>query len=333
MHVTLSKVVDSLKAAAESSRLRILALLSYGDLTVSDLTDILNQSQPRVSRHLRLLLEAGLIDRYQEGSWAFFRLTDSEDDRAFVKGLLGRLDVADAQVQRDLERLGDVKRRRQEAAREYFSEHAESWDQLRSLHAPDKSVEAALLKLIGKRPFQSMLDLGTGTGRMLEILAPYYTRGVGIDLSREMLAVARANLDRAGVTHAQVRQGDIFAAHVERNAFDLVTVHQVLHYLDDPARAVREAARMLRPGGRFVVVDFAPHALEVLRDQHAHQRLGFSDQQMREWFDAAGLKLEEVQEFKPSGQGDDKLTVKLWLGRDQRLLIANPISNDARVTA
>jgi len=332
MRVPLNKVVDSLKAAAESSRMRILALLSQGDLTVSDLTEILNQSQPRVSRHLRLLLEAGLIDRYQEGSWAFFRLTDAEDERAFVKGLIERIDLSDAQIQRDLERLGDVKRRRQDTARAYFSEHAESWDQLRSLHAPDKAVEAALLKLIGKRPFQSMLDLGTGTGRVLEILAPYYTRGVGIDLSREMLAVARANLDRAGVTHVQVRQGDIFAAQIERNAFDLVTMHQVLHYLDDPARAIREAARMLRPGGRLIVVDFAPHSLEILRDQHAHQRLGFSDQQMREWFEAAELKLEESQAFQPSAPADDKLTVKLWLGRDQRLLIAEPATQDSRVT-
>jgi len=333
MRVSLNKVVDSLKAAAESSRMRILALLSQGDLTVSDLTEILNQSQPRVSRHLRLLLEVGLIDRYQEGSWAFFRLTDAEYDRAFVKGLIERIDLSDVQIQRDIERLSDVKRRRQDTARAYFSEHAESWDQLRSLHAPDKAVEAALLKLIGKRPFQSMLDLGTGTGRLLEILSPYYTRGVGIDLSREMLSVARANLDRAGVTHAQVRQGDIFAAQIERNAFDLVTMHQVLHYLDDPARAIREAARMLRPGGRLLVVDFAPHSLDVLRDQHAHQRLGFSDQQMREWFEAAELNLEETQAFQPSAPSDDKLTVKLWLGRDHRMLIADHIPQDSRVTA
>ncbi|MBX3596830.1 MAG: metalloregulator ArsR/SmtB family transcription factor [Rhizobiaceae bacterium] len=333
MRVSLNRVVDRLKAAAETSRMRILALLSHGDLTVSDLTEILNQSQPRVSRHLRLLLEAGLIDRYQEGSWAFFRITDVEADRAFVKGLIGRIDGADVQVQRDLERLGEVKQRRQDAARAYFSEHAESWDQIRTLHAPDKAVEAAILKLVGKRAFQSMLDLGTGTGRLLEILAPNYTRGVGIDLSREMLAIARANLDRAGVTHAQVRQGDIFAANVERNAFDLVTMHQVLHYLDDPARAIREAARMLRPAGRLIVVDFAPHSLEILRDKHAHQRLGFADQQIGEWFEAAELRLEDTTEFKPSAPADDKLTVKLWLGRDQRLLIADNVTDESRVVA
>ncbi|HEY5819483.1 MAG TPA: metalloregulator ArsR/SmtB family transcription factor [Mesorhizobium sp.] len=334
MRLSLDNMVDTLKAAAETSRLRILALLSRGDLTVSDLTEILRQSQPRISRHLKLLLEARLIGRYQEGSWAFFRLSDDDAAREFVHGLVSRIDGEDLQLDRDLERLADVKRRRQERAVDYFSRNAASWDEIRTLHAPDKAVEAALLKLIGKRPFQSMIDLGTGTGRLLEILSPLYRRGVGIDMSREMLAVARANLEHAGVTNAQVRQGDIFSPPVERGTFDLVTIHQVLHYLDDPALAVREAARLLRPSGRLVVVDFAPHQLEFLRNDHAHQRLGFSDRQMEGWFAEAGLEMEEQQAFQPS-TSDEKLTVKLWLGRDRRVLIADPTrqTTSARETA
>jgi len=329
MHVALDTMVDILKAAAESSRLRILVLLSRGDLTVSDLTEILGQSQPRVSRHLKLLLEAELIGRYQEGSWAFFRLSDADWAREFVLRLVGDIRPTDPQVERDLERLAAVKRRRQDRAAEYFSSNAASWDQIRSLHAPDKAVEAALLKLVGKRPFQAMLDLGTGTGRLLEIFAPLYRRGIGIDMSREMLSVARANLDRAGVSNAQVRQGDIFAPPVERDAFDLVTIHQVLHYLDDPGRAIAEAARLLRPSGRLVIVDFAPHALEFLRDEHAHQRLGFSDRQIADWLAEAGLDLEASQEAEPRAGTGARLTVKLWLGRDRRMLIADP-PNDAQ---
>ncbi|MGN6305332.1 MAG: ArsR/SmtB family transcription factor [Mesorhizobium sp.] len=329
MHVALDTMVDILKAAAESSRLRILVLLSRGDLTVSDLTEILGQSQPRVSRHLKLLLEAELIGRYQEGSWAFFRLSDADWAREFVLSLVADIRATDPQVERDFERLAAVKRRRQERAAEYFSDNAASWDELRSLHAPDKAVEAALLKLVGKRPFQSMLDLGTGTGRILEIFSPLYRRGIGIDMSREMLSVARANLDKAGVANAQVRQGDIFSPPVERDAFDLVTIHQVLHYLDDPGRAIAEAARLLRPSGRLVIVDFAPHALEFLRNDHAHQRLGFSDRQIADWFAEAGLELEESQDFEPRAGTGAKLTVKLWLGRDRRMLIADP-SNDAQ---
>lgn len=329
MRVTLDSLVDTLKAAAESSRLRILALLFRGDLTVSDLTEILNQSQPRVSRHLKLLLEAGLIERYQEGSWAFFRISDSDAARDFVEGLVSRINDGDPMIERDLERLASVKRRRQERAAEYFSRNAASWDEIRSLHVPDRAVETALLKLVGKRPFQSMLDLGTGTGRLLEIFAPLYRRGLGIDMSREMLAVARANLDKAGVSNAQVRQGDIFAPPADRDAYDLVTMHQVLHYLDEPAQAIREAARLLRPSGRLVIVDFAPHALEFLREEHAHMRLGFSDRQISEWFSEAGLDLEETQDFEPRSGVQAGLTVKLWLGRDRRLLIADPSQNNA----
>lgn len=321
--VALDAMVDTLKAAAESSRLRILLLLARGDLTVSDLTDILGQSQPRVSRHLKLLLDAGLIARYQEGSWAYFRLSENETERDFIQGLAARIDRSDAVVGRDFERLDAVKRRRQARAAEYFSRNAASWDQIRSLHAPDQAVEAALRKLVGKRSFQAMADLGTGTGRLLELFAPLYRRGVGVDLSREMLSVARANLDRAGVTNAQVRLGDLYAPPVERNAFDLVTMHQVLHYLEEPGLAIHEAARLLRPAGRLVIVDFAPHGHEFLREDHAHLRLGFSDEQMAEWIEEAGLELEETQEFAPRGEADAGLTVKLWLARDRRLLIAD----------
>jgi ArsR family transcriptional regulator len=325
--IGLDDLVDTLKAAAESSRLRILALLSRGDLTVSDLTDILNQSQPRVSRHLKLLLDAGLIERYQEGSWAYFRLSDSEAAREFVQGIVARLDQHDALAERDLERLANVKRKRQERAAEYFSANAKAWDRIRSLHAPEGAVEAALKRIVGKTPFQAMLDLGTGTGRLLELFAPRYRRAVGIDLSREMLSVARANLDRAGVAHAQVRQGDIYMPPVERGSFDLVTIHQVLHYLEEPWLAIREAARMLRPSGRLVIVDFAPHELEFLRTEHAHLRLGFSDKQMAEWLEEAGLELEETLAFQPNSAEGPSLTVKLWLGRDPRLLIADPAAH------
>lgn len=327
----LLTLVDTLKAAAESSRLRILFLLATGDLTVTDLTAILNQSQPRVSRHLKLLQEQGLVDRYQEGSWAFFRLAETDGARDLVQGLLSHIAKDDPLVERDAERLGSVRARRQDKAASYFRANAQSWDQIRTLHAPDKAVEAALSKLIGTRHFQSMADLGTGTGRLLELFAPLYRRAVGIDMSREMLAVARANLERAGIANAQVRQGDVYAPPLERDAFDLVTLHQVLHYLDDPALAINEAAKLLRPAGRLVIVDFAPHALEFLREEHAHLRLGFGDAQIADWLTEAGLELEDSVSFAPdNGEG---LTVKLWLGRDRRLLIADDISTFNRETA
>lgn len=324
--VPLADMVERLKSVAEPTRLRILMLLSRGDLTVTDITSVLGQSQPRVSRHLKLLLEAGLIARHQEGAWALFRLTDSGAAGDLVASLIARIDAGEGVVERDMERLAVVKSERQRRAAEYFTRNAASWDEIRRLHVDDRTVEQRLLKLVGRRPVQDFLDMGTGTGRMLELFAPLYRRGVGIDASRDMLNVARANLDRAGVGHAHVQLGDVFALPVERGAFDLVIIHQVLHYLEDPFGAVREAARALAPSGRLVIVDFAPHDLEFLRESHAHQRLGFADDQVAAWIGEAGLTLEAVDRLAP-GKGAGGLTVTIWLARDPRLLLANPTSN------
>lgn len=325
-NLSLPSLVDTLKAAAESSRLRILALLSRGNLTVSDMTEILNQSQPRVSRHLKLLMEAGLVERYQEGSWAWFRLADTGRANDLVELLVARLDPADPQIERDNERRSTVKARLRDRAADYFARNAGEWDELRRLHAPDRAVEEALVERVGSTPVQTMLDIGTGTGRMLELFAPLYLHATGIDASREMLSVARANLDNAGVMHAQVRLGDILALPVERENFDLITIHQVLHYLDDPGLAIAEAARALRPGGRIVIVDFAPHKLDFLRDDHHHIRMGFSDEQIGDWFDAAGLDMTSATEVAAPDGKPDKLTVKLWIGHDRRTQIADEIA-------
>ncbi len=333
LRLQLDRMVDVLKAVAEPSRLRILVLLARGDLTVSDLTAILGQSQPRVSRHLKLLGEADLIERYQEGAWAYFRLADSALTGDLARGLLARLDHGDALIERDMERLSQVKSSRQEKAAAYFSANARSWDEIRKLHVSENAVEAALKTIVGDKPFQAMLDVGTGTGRLLELFAPLYTRGVGVDINRDMLAVARANLELAAVGNAQVRQGDVYALPVERERFDLVTIHQVLHFLDDPQAAIREAARALRPNGRLLIVDFAPHRLEFLREDHAHLRLGFSDEQMLGWMREAGLEPEKQMQLEPkAANGEDGLTVKLWLARDPRLLIADPVSRDKSMT-
>ena len=314
----LDDIVDILKTAGEPTRLRLLALLSGGDLTVTDLTDILGQSQPRVSRHLKLLAEAGLIDRYQEGAWAHFRLSQGGPAVALARGLLEAADGDDPVLARDDERLRALKKVRSDRAQAYFSRNAADWDVMRRLHVSDAEVEGKLAELLGEEPVEAFLDLGTGTGRILQRFSGLYRRGVGVDASRDMLAVARANLDRAGITKASIRHGDIFNLPLERGEFDIVTIHQVLHFLEEPEAAVAEAVRMLKPGGRLVVVDLAPHALERLRDEHAHIRLGFSHQTLSEWLERAGLSVERVVDLTPAGSADDALTVTLWLARDRR---------------
>lgn len=320
--LTLEECVEVLKAAGEPTRLRLIALLSHGDLTVSEMTEVLGQSQPRISRHLKLLGEAGLVERYQEGAWAYFRLTRDGVRAKLMQKALDATSSSDAHLARDSERLASVKQARASRAEAYFSANAESWNDLRSLHVADEKVEAEILKLIGRTPFDGLLDLGTGTGRMLELLADRYRRAIGIDSSRSMLAIARAQLDDAGITHASVRQGDILNLPLERESFDVVTIHQVLHFLHDPLPAITEAARMLRPGGRIVLVDFAAHDHEELRSDHAHARLGFSQGQVAEWLEQAGLTVEKIVDLPPDSGATRALTVTIWLARDPRLLIA-----------
>ena len=313
----------ALRAAGEETRLRILALLAEAELTVSDLTDILQQSQPRISRHLKLLVEAGLVVRFREGAWAFFRLAETGDRAQFARTLAAHLDPADPVTAADRVRLSEVRAQRAAQAQAYFAAHAAEWDRIRRLHVADEAVENAVVAALSDRPFRSLLDLGTGTGRMLELLGADLERGLGIDLSLDMLALARARLDRAGLKQCSVRQGDIYNLALPHDSFDVVIVHQVLHFLDDGARAIREAARVLRPQGRLLVIDFAPHDLEFLRDQHTHRRLGFAVEAVAQWMEQAGLDVISHTNLPPEPGSDGKIAVSLWFGRDPRIILAD----------
>lgn len=308
--------LDGLKAAGEETRLRLLAVLGEAELTVSDLTEILGQSQPRISRHLKLLAEAGLVSRHREASWVFYRRATEGAGSALAGALARLVDPADPILVGDRERLDAVRAARAGAAQAYFDAHARQWNEIRRLHVPEAAVEAAVRAALLEAPVGALLDLGTGTGRMLELLAPDIERGLGLDLSPAMLAVARANLERAGARHCLVRQSDIYAVPAPRESFDAVIIHQVLHYLDDAGRAVKEAARVLRPGGRLLVVDFAPHDLEFLRESHAHRRLGFARETVDAYLEQAGLAPVRHQMLAP--EGGKGLTVSLWLARDPR---------------
>src|SRR6516162_4472904 len=313
---------SALKAAGEETRLRVLALLAEAELTVSDLTDILRQSQPRISRHLKLLAEAGLVERFREGTWAFFRLAEHGGGAEVARALIDRLNPADQTIARDRARLASVRQARAVAAQAYFRAHAAEWDRIRKLHVADDAVEDAIRRALADKPFRSLLDLGTGTGRMLELFGPEIERGLGLDLSLDMLLLARDRLERAGLKNCSVRQGDIYDLPLADDSFDVVILHQVLHFLDDSARAIREAVRVLRPGGRLLVIDFAPHDLEFLREEHAHRRLGFAPETVTQWLEAAGLDIVRQQTLPPWPQG--KIAVSLWLARDPRIVLATP---------
>lgn len=306
----LGELIATLKAASEPTRLRMLALLAEGELSVKDVTDILGQSQPRVSRHLKLLADAGLAERNAEGAWAYYRLSEGAASEALARAMLGRLDRDDPVVANDRAKLDAIRSAHAARAAAYFSTVAQDWDAVRSLHVPEEEIEAAIVEIARKNRLDRVIDLGTGTGRMLELLAPFYKHGLGVDSSREMLAVARAKLSAAEVGHAQVRQADIADPFDAGEGGDFIILHQVLHYLEDPASVLINAARVLRPGGCMLVVDFAPHSHEALRTEHAHRRLGLSAEQLDVWGRSAGLQVIETREIA-NGKTQNGLTVCL----------------------
>lgn len=312
-------LVAALKAAAEPTRLRILKLLSTEELNVKDLTQILSQSQPRISRHLKLLVGSGLVERFREGSWVYFHVSERSESGNLVRRVLDLVAADDQILSRDNERLEKLKRQREDNAQLYFQTHAAEWDSMRSLHVPEGAVEAAMATALGDGPFELLVDLGTGTGRVLEIFSKSYRRGLGLDLNQTMLSYARSKFSEAGLKHAEVRHGDLYHLSLPDGIADAVVMHQVLHYLSEPAHAIQEAARILAPGGRLVIVDFAPHDLEFLRRDHAHERLGFSDEQMRSWCKAGGLLHFDSTTLAPSKASEQqKLTVTIWTAENPK---------------
>jgi SAM-dependent methyltransferase len=296
-----------LRALADPSRVRILLLVRRMELSVGEVAAVLGQSQPRVSRHIRILADAGLVGRSKEGAWVFVR----PGDAALCGPVLAAIDAlaADAGVA-DQERLAVVRAERAAAADAWFAAHAADWDRERRLHIAESAVEAAIVAALAPAALGDLLDIGTGTGRMIELLGPRATTALGIDRSPEMLRLARGRIEGAGLSHGAVRRGDMYALPHADSVFDTVILHQVLHFADDPAAVIDEAARVLAPGGRLLVVDLMPHGREELRSQQRHVRLGFADEPLLEWMAAAGLSPEVVARLPdPHAIG-----VTLWLG-------------------
>jgi ArsR family transcriptional regulator len=303
-------LADRFQALADPTRLRVLALLRIMELSVGELAQILGQSQPRVSRHLKILSDAGVLDRRKEGSWVFLTLADSER----VEPMFALIDSWSDDSTRtlfasDAARTETIRAERAEAATRYFAGHADVWDQIRSLHVAESEVERAIDRVLGGSSIGRFVDIGTGTGRMIELFGPRASIAIGIDRSSEMLRLARVKLEAAGIV-SSLRQGDMYALPLADHSADTIVIHQVLHYAHSPASAIAEAARVLAPGGTLLVVDFAAHGREELRATDAHIRLGFDDEVMSGWFIAAGLTIDHVEHLEGG-----ELTVTLWRGQ------------------
>ncbi len=309
----MDKISTALKVLGHPERLRILALLSRGELTVSELVQILGLSQPRITQYINSLEMAGIIERLKEGSWVFSRIRrGNEAITALVATTLAVLPETDAVLASDRKRLEDVRSERAKSAAAFFANVANDRDQLGDEYLPQTDIEASMRSLIGDSDYDYMVDLGTGTGRILEVFSDRIRRGSGIDNNTDMLKVARSNLAHAHHAHISVRQGDLHATPLEEGVADLVTLHQVLHYLDDPQEAISEAARIMIAGGVLLVVDFEAHKFDDFRDRYAHRRLGFSDSDIGQWCVDAGLTLVTTEIVKTP---KDRPDVKIWLGK------------------
>ncbi len=331
MHIGM-RIENTMRALADPTRLRIMRLLSAMELAVGELAQVLGQSQPRVSRHVAILCDAGLAERHREGSWVFLRAAVGNERGnpvgEAVSRLLATAEREDAEFatmcDEDRRQLANIRGAREQSAAEYFARHAEDWDELRQLHSPDRIVEDRLLAALGDAPLGQVLDIGTGSGRMAELFAPKADHIIALDKSLDMLRVARAKLQNLPADCVELVQGDFLSLPFQAQRFDTVLLHQVLHFAQDPAAALAEAARVSRVGGRVAIVDFAAHQREELRDRHAHVRLGFTDKAIAALLIEAGYETAE-----PIALEEGELTVKIWIGTRQ----GGPASTDIRKAA
>jgi len=286
----MDTLLAALRACAEPTRLRLLALAARGAFCVVEFTEILGQSQPRLSRHLRLLGEAGLLERGREGANVWFTLPAADTEAgALARAVLARLPEDDSILVDDRRHAARVIAERARAASESFRRKGADWDEMRALDLPAAAVEQALLSLLPESDIGRALDIGTGTGRLLELLAPRVSIALGVDASRAMLALARTRLARPGLSHCAVRLADMYRLPLGDAGYDLVVLHMVLHHAEDTASVLAEAARVLRLGGRVVVVDLAPHEPTATLGL-AFRWPGFTDARMTELMRAAGLE-------------------------------------------
>jgi ArsR family transcriptional regulator len=279
--------LDSLSALSDPVRCRMLRLLDDHELTVSELCAILQLPQSTVSRHLRILSDGGWASSRRDGTSRYYSLVRGDAGLAQVWQLTrAELEVRRAvELSQDARRVAAVMARRRETSVQFFAGASDEWDRLR---AEMFGRDFGPMALLGWLPSEWVVgDLGCGTGALLPLLAPHVSRVIGVDASDEMLAAARVRA--SDLANVELRKGSLESLPIDDRSLDAAALMLVLHHVPSPAAAMAEAARVLEPGGRLLIVDMAPHEREEYRHEMGHVWLGFSDEQMRRLLEQAGF--------------------------------------------
>ncbi|HEY0037316.1 MAG TPA: metalloregulator ArsR/SmtB family transcription factor [Longimicrobium sp.] len=287
MSVSAPAIFDRMSALADATRSRLLLVLERHELTVGELCQVLQLPQSTVSRHLKLLGDEGWVSARAEGTSRRYRMpADRLDADARQLWQIVRREVAElAGAAQDAERLRSVLAQRSTRSREFFSSAAGEWDRLRADLFGRRADLLGLLGLVDEA--WTVGDLGCGTGQMAASLAPFVARVIAVDGSPAMLEAARARL--AGTPNVEVREGELESLPIEPGTLDAAVAFLVLHYVAEPADALAQAARALKPGGRLLVVDMMPHDREEYRQAMGHVWQGFESERLGGWMADAGL--------------------------------------------
>ena len=278
--------IDALRAISEPTRFRLTRLCAQGELTVSELMRIVGQSQPRVSRHLKLLQDAGVLESFREQHWVFYRVAQNSPSQQLVSDLLQHLPADDDLMDFDQTRLNELRDARAKLSEEFVETEVPDWLRLHEYHGDELRFGDAVRDALAGREVGHLLDIATGTGRMLKIAGPLAESGVGIDLSKKMVMVARNALAEADLPHLTVRQEDMYQMRFPARHFDTVTIDQVLYFASNPDALIREATRVLKPSGRLLLVAFTEAA-----NAKTPPAVSIAISDIRSWLEDAGLKI------------------------------------------
>jgi len=288
-------VFDRLQTLGDETRARLLLLLEDHEFTVSELCAVVQLPQSTVSRHLKVLAEDGWVRSRADGPSRHYRMVELEPEAGELWAVV-RQRVADSPAGRDdRERARSVRARRRDRAREFFSNAAADWDRLRDELFGERVELLPLFGLLD--PAWTVADLGAGTGSLSEALAPFVRRVIAVDSSLQMLDALRGRLD--GVRSVEARAGELEALPIEDGTVDLAFMLLVLHYIVEPADVLAEAWRVLRPGGRLIVVDMREHEREEYRLKMGHVWMGFDGSQIETWAKRAGFSRIDVRPLSP----------------------------------